>query len=1033
MFEPSPSREPKSEPKKQNPIKPTQTPKAAADVPPPPGQNGSGFFSGAMKALGSPGSLLKTFGHFAEKLVGGAGAALKAQAEGKPLSEQLSHVQGSVKMNAAQVVQVNRELAGEKQGFGKANASGGTQADKKSEGTGFYGGFASVALTGITNDQHEATKMDQDVTGDQTPEGYAAYGNNPTDYRQNGASQLPDRRNPEGPFAGLAGWLGQAGQSINNGLDKAGDKAASWLGHIPIVGNWLGNKANQGLDAIGNAIGNKAGQASEAVAAKNEGVADKLDIVNDVAAVTQYAAAADKAVSVVKGPDGKPKVDIDWKALEKTEVTADLGAMGGKFQYDNPKELADNGCAAILKDMADKGLKPEDKSQFVSITGHSGGGQSSFYTALKMADMGYKNISLVGVDMAMTPHQREILETMGVQVTNITSHNKESNGTNQESVVGQAVQFGMGGGQNYYDINVQRQLQTDPQGRHSLNNDPAVLTMVRYTQYLDSIGKHGQYNDPGNYNAFMKATGGQGDAATLPDQNGKDREYRGSGPGQTVPTFIDQRGLPGPAANSTDPNQATNPVERIGNTLPILGQLVNGKIDGVGQGIGNAFDKAGDKASSWVSGLINKLGGAVGGAANNVIDGIGHGLYNDIDKTGDVAQALLGGIPLIGGCLGPMANQGIDALGEKIDHKIDQVGDRVEDRIGQAAAKAGNAAGGWVNTKIDQAGQGISNRFDKAGDWAGEKTHGLVGKLAGLAQGIGIDLSHIKSMEGLVTPVPETEAKETGKKDSQDIKGAGEKAGRAGGEKDGDKKAGGAKDGKKTEFSSGLGKDVDELSKKSPTLERKLTKLQDDGWTIRYGTAGKGTFADRGKKEIVIDANSKGKPLSIVQSLAHESGHADYTTDPYVAPSGKSKDQYVAANVNRNLKGEGEATITNLEIRAELMQAKAGDIGIAGAQSKKYEELFKKYPDAKDRDKLREEIGKVFAKGEVPSVNKPDGTPYANYEEYYGQAYRDFWDANVTPGKDGVAPMPAKPAKPAEAAEPVNAAEEEETEIRQEH
>lgn len=1007
MFETTRKPEQKPEPKNAANVRAVNTQGAKAHTGSPYQRPGQGFESGALKAMADPGSLVKALGHFAEKLPSGAGSALRAQAEGRSVSEQVSQMQGPVKMTAAQAVKVGQELTAERK------PGEGTLASKtsKSEGSGFYSGFASVALTGITNNQSDATQMDQDVTGDQSPEGYAAYGNNPIQYGD--TFQSYGKKTPDGPLDKLANMLGSAGQSIQNGFDKAGDKAASWLGHIPLIGGWLGNKVNQGLDAVGNKIGNTANSVANDVQKKDDAFTDNLDRLNDVAAVTQYATAADKAVKIEKGPDGKPNVNIDWATLEKTQISADLGVLGGKISYDNPKQVADNGCAAVFQDMKQKGLDPNNKDQFVSVTGHSGGGQSSFYTALKLASEGYKNVSVVGVDMAMTPHERAALEAMGVKVTNITSHNVGPDGKPQTSEVGQAVQFGMGGGKNHYDINVQRTLGADTFGRHSLNNDPAVLTMVRYSQYLDSVGQHGNYNDPNLYKDFMGATNGQGDAATIKDKNQAAQNYHASGPGMTPPTFIDQRGLPGPEANSTDPSKASNPIERIGTTLPILGDKVNGLIDGVGKGIGNKLDQAGDKTSGFLSGLFDKVGGAVGGAANKLIDGIGHGLHNGLDKAGDVAQSLLGGIPLIGGWLGQKANQGLDSLGERIDDKLDHVGDQAQDGIQKTTSGIGSKVGGAANSLLDGMGNGIANGFDKLGDWAGEKTDGLVGKLVGVLQGVGVDLSHIKGMEKYTKPSPEPSG-EQGSKDSKDVKGTQDKSAKT------------DKTDKSGEFSAGLGKDVDELAKKSPTLQHKLTALQDDGWTIRYGTASKGTFADRGKKEIVIDSNSKGKPMDIVQSLAHESGHAGYTVDPYVGPSGKNKDEYVSANVTRNLKDEGEATITNLEIRAELMNAKAGDIGIAGAQGKKYEELFKKYPDPKDRDKLREEIGKVFAKGESPSVKKADGTPYGNYEEYYGQTYKDHWDKHVTPGKDGRAPLPEEHMEP-------HASEEQADEVQQQH
>lgn len=192
--------------------------------------------------------------------------------------------------------------------------------------------------------------------------------------------------------------------------------------------------------------------------------------------------------------------------------------------------------------------------------------------------------------------------------------------------------------------------------------------------------------------------------------------------------------------------------------------------------------------------------------------------------------------------------------------------------------------------------------------------------------------------------------------------------------------------------STGLGAGVDALASQSSTLSDNLRQLQQDGWKIRYGDAGKGSYADRAAKEIVIDSNERGNTEAIVQTLAHESGHALYEPDAYVPPAGLTKQEYVDRNTNNALKDEGEATMTNADVRKELNDAGASDIGIAGAQGDKYQEIADKYPDPADRDKARQEIGDAFADGEHPSTD-----PSKTYGDYYGQPYSDWWDTNVGP------------------------------------
>ncbi len=174
----------------------------------------------------------------------------------------------------------------------------------------------------------------------------------------------------------------------------------------------------------------------------------------------------------------------------------------------------------------------------------------------------------------------------------------------------------------------------------------------------------------------------------------------------------------------------------------------------------------------------------------------------------------------------------------------------------------------------------------------------------------------------------------------------------------------------------------------SPTLSAQVTELLQDGWTIEYGEAGKGSFCDKKGKRIVIDPNDKGDPAGVVQTIAHEAGHARYTKDPYVDMPGKTKQQYVDANTNSDLKDEGEATLNNIQVQREIKANGGPDIGIAGTQGPKYDAIYDKYPDPADRDKARQEIGDAFADGEKPSTD----AGAANYRDYYSKAYKDHWD-----------------------------------------
>jgi type VI secretion system secreted protein VgrG len=185
-------------------------------------------------------------------------------------------------------------------------------------------------------------------------------------------------------------------------------------------------------------------------------------------------------------------------------------------------------------------------------------------------------------------------------------------------------------------------------------------------------------------------------------------------------------------------------------------------------------------------------------------------------------------------------------------------------------------------------------------------------------------------------------------------------------------------------------KNAEEVIEKSPTLKKDIKQLEKDGWDIKYGEAGKGSYADKDALEIVIDESKKDSADRIVQTLSHEKGHALYKSDPYVSPTGLTKEKYVEKNVKRNLKDEGEATLSNLEVRDEILSSGGPDIGVAGTKTKQYEKVHLEYKSVGDREKAREAIGDIFADGERPSTN-----PNMNYREYYSKPYEEFYDNTI--------------------------------------
>lgn len=250
-------------------------------------------------------------------------------------------------------------------------------------------------------------------------------------------------------------------------------------------------------------------------AAANE--RNNTDLMQDMIGVTQFARLGDNV-----------QIDRNGQLVVNHEALNDPVQTGGENgqQYLSPEAIGNQGADTALRSnpqlarmMAAGGdpmSNPELAQQFISLTGHSGGGQSSFYTALELYERGFRNVSLVGYEMAMSPHQREVLEQLNIPVTNLTGH---TGGPDNylNSTVGEGIRLGMGGDLDYYDASIDRGGDgMDVAAQHDITNNDQVTTMLRYSTWLDSVGMHQQWSDE-NYQAFLAATGGQGNVITNGD------------------------------------------------------------------------------------------------------------------------------------------------------------------------------------------------------------------------------------------------------------------------------------------------------------------------------------------------------------------------------------------------------------------------------------------------------------------------------------------------------------------------------------
>ncbi len=185
---------------------------------------------------------------------------------------------------------------------------------------------------------------------------------------------------------------------------------------------------------------------------------------------------------------------------------------------------------------------------------------------------------------------------------------------------------------------------------------------------------------------------------------------------------------------------------------------------------------------------------------------------------------------------------------------------------------------------------------------------------------------------------------------------------------------------------TGLGPGVDALVAQSPTLASQVEALHRQGWSIQYGPAGGGSYADRTQRRIIIDQSESSDPNALTQTLAHEAGHALYTPPPEVPMEGRTRDQYVNENLQRHLRDEGEATMNNLRVREEILRTSGTDIGVAGSNASTYNTIYQRYRSREyDRNTAIEQISNHFG-------NEQTSTTRQTYTDYYGQPYADRWD-----------------------------------------
>ncbi|MGW1738384.1 hypothetical protein ACWCPQ_06185 [Nocardia sp. NPDC001965] len=174
-------------------------------------------------------------------------------------------------------------------------------------------------------------------------------------------------------------------------------------------------------------------------------------------------------------------------------------------------------------------------------------------------------------------------------------------------------------------------------------------------------------------------------------------------------------------------------------------------------------------------------------------------------------------------------------------------------------------------------------------------------------------------------------------------------------------------------------------------LTERTFQVMRQGWSIRYGERGGGSFTDSVSREIVIDRDLESDAGEALFCLAHEVGHADDPDAGLVLPyrDGESREEWVRRSVHEDLRREGEATLVEIEAVRDLQAVGYRTQRVPPSErDATYEAIYDSYRRGYlSRDEAKDEIAAVF-RDETMSTTK------RNYEETCLAAYARVWDAD---------------------------------------
>ncbi|MFG1792671.1 hypothetical protein [Nocardia sp. NPDC049149] len=167
--------------------------------------------------------------------------------------------------------------------------------------------------------------------------------------------------------------------------------------------------------------------------------------------------------------------------------------------------------------------------------------------------------------------------------------------------------------------------------------------------------------------------------------------------------------------------------------------------------------------------------------------------------------------------------------------------------------------------------------------------------------------------------------------------------------------------------------------------------LKAEGWTIRYGPKGQGSWTRHDLRVIEIDLAHHNDVLMTVRVLAHEINHAHPSGyHPKEIPlENTTKDDWVIANILERFKSEGDADIAARDSRQWIIDHDGPDIGIS-TNTTEVNAIYAEYRSgAKTREEAAEEIGYIY--GTSPVTNGVDSKRFTQFDSY-SKEYDAKWD-----------------------------------------